>query len=241
VPDLPDYTKEVTLKWSGGFVGLEELATRLGFPGPYNLQGNVVLMENFESEETEWTDATDSLGSASSRSSRQKYSGDWSLKLSVVNVLNAYAARYRDIGFPGVSKYGLFTRFAWMDDLQRIWIDISFSSNGDLYQAYLRYTLPTTTLEILTPTDPWYSVATDLELGRPTYTWYPILLTFNLETGYYGKLYFAHQEYDISSKKLGSAGYFTTPYCRILIGAARTAAAIFTVYVDDIIVVKNVP
>ena len=49
--DLPDYTREMILRYEGGFVGLEELAARLKSIVPWDLKGNILLLEDFESEE----------------------------------------------------------------------------------------------------------------------------------------------------------------------------------------------
>lgn len=44
IKDLPDYTREMVIKYDAGFIGLEELAYRLKSIVPWDLRGNVIFM-----------------------------------------------------------------------------------------------------------------------------------------------------------------------------------------------------
>lgn len=239
--DKPDYVQTITVYHEGGFAGLEELATRLGFIGPYNLQGNIVLMEDFESELTEWLAACDALGSTATRSSRHKFSGDWSVKLYNVGSVNAIASIYRYIHFPGSVKCAVFCRFCWDSSCDKVVLAIDLYNGTNEYYPEVYYDLPTTTLAVLTTGDTYFEVSTALSLSPGGYTWFPFLLIFDLETGYYDKLYVGDTEYDISSVPLCSSAEGFDPSGFVKAQAKMGDAAAFTVYVDDIIIAKNVP
>jgi hypothetical protein len=239
--DLPDWTRQVTIRYEGGFIGLEELAVRLGFPGTYNLQGNVVLMEDFESEDTEWLAACDALGSTAARSSRHKHSGDWAIKLYNVDELTAYARYYRSFYFPGMGKYAIFAWFGWAATCGKATLFAEFCNGTKESYIQVDYDEPLTTLSVKTTGWTDHSVDTALHLSTSEYCWYPILVTFDLTTGYYDKLYVADQEYDISDIPLDYENAGISPTGLLFVGTEQGDTAPFTVYVDDIIVLKNVP
>jgi hypothetical protein len=229
------------IKYTGGFIGLEELAVRLGFIGPWDLRGNVVLMEDFESEETEWFDGSDA-GCSAARSSRHKFSGDWAAKLYSTDISNRIAAFSRPFYFPGLSKYALFGRFCWDPNMVGVSLNAFFYGAHGVYTAVVRYSLMTTTLSVFTTGAAYYEVDTVLSLSTDTFCWFPIMVTFDLNTGYYDKLYIAEQEYDISTVPLYYAAGAANPIGLLMISTeGGTGGTPFTVYVDDIIVVKNVP
>jgi hypothetical protein len=239
--DLPDYTRQVTIRYEGGFLGLEELAVRLGFPGVWNLKGNIVLMEDFESELTEWTDLSSGGTSSAIRSSRHKFSGDWSVKLYRDALADAKAILYRDFHYPGASKYATFARFCWTSDMRKVRLAATFCNGTTEYQALIDYDLATTTLSVITTGYANHNVDTALDLTPDIYTWYPVLFTFDLATGYYDKLYLADKEYDISDVLFYSLTSPTPAKGEIVVAALPGDSTAFTTYVDDIIIAKNVP
>jgi len=195
----------MTIIYSGGFAGLEELAARLGSIVPHDLRGNVIFMEDFETEETEWTLDEDGGDSLASRQTRRKYQGNWAMKLLADDVANAYAGMSRLIHIPGLAKYAQYGRFLWDENLQRVRFRNHFLVEGVNYYVGMRYSLPTTTLEIESGDDAWVSVATDLSIGEGTAVWYPITLIYDLSTLKYDKLKIAEYEYDISAYSIGTA------------------------------------
>lgn len=239
--DLPDYTRQMVLKFDGGFVGLEELATRLGFIGPGDLRGNVVLMDSFESEETEWTLTPSGTGSAATRGSRHKYSGDWSLKLVAGNEVDAYAEAVRQIHHPGIGKYAMFGRLGWNTGLRRWSYGLVSELAGTLLNARIRYTLPTTTLEVYAGAGVWTVVSSSLTINSTGYIFHPIIIIADFSTGYYGKAYINDTEYDLSAYEIPSAPASPGPYLEPGIYAFATGVTGCTLYTDDIIVVKNIP
>lgn len=239
--DKPDYVSTITVYHEGGFAGLEELAARLGSIVPFDLQGNVILMENFESEETEWTDASSGGTCTATRTSRHKWSGDWAAKLYNSGGAGNKAILERYFHFPGLLKYAAFCRFAWDSDCRKVVFRIELADESNTYNIEVAYDLPTKTLTVRTTDDTDYEVDDDLTLSEDVVTWYPILVTFDLDTGYYDKLYFADREYDISSVEVDTSGLPFSNHGYVAVGALLGNIIAYTAYVDDIIIAKNVP
>jgi len=239
--DLPDYTRQVTIRYEGGFLGLEELAVRLGFPGVWNLKGNIILMEDFESELTEWADESTGTCTAT-RSSRHKFSGDWALKLynpGGAGAIQSITRRY--FQNPGSGKFAVFSRWCWTTGNVDNLIGVAISKGTTNYFAEVRYNLISPlTLYIYTTGGTYYEVDAALDVSPDDYAWFPVLLTFNLDTGYYDKLYFADQEYDISDVPMYSAELGGDVVASVYVGTGEEETE-FTTYVDDIIIAKNVP
>lgn len=241
VTDLPDYTSEIAIRHLGGFIGLEELATRLGFIAPFDLRGNVVLMEDFESELTEWADESDGAGCTATRSSRHKYSGDRAVKLLNAGGAGKYAIITRYLAFPGVNKQVAFARFCADEDIQLIALFLRWRTGARdvIVEAKYNHLLDKLTIETSDAED--YVVATELNLTLGTHTWFPFYFTYDLSTGYYGKVSIMDREFDVSTIPINIGAAVTSRYGLIEAYAEATQTGAFTVYVDDIVLAKNVP
>jgi len=241
IRDLPDYTREMVLRHVGGYIGMEELAARLGSCVPGNMPGNLVLMEQFDTELTDFRDT--STGNATAeRCSRQKFSGDWSVKLTPDNVGAYYSGRIRRrLHFPGLKKYGLFTRLGWDTDLCYWTVGITFWTGSRKVEVAIRYDYREETLAVLISPPEYKDVATGLTLGRSDVLWFPLLVTFDLTAEAYLKLYFAGTEYTVSSYSLKAADDTTDPYCQIAVFSASNAPAqSFVSYVDAVVLTSDV-
>ncbi len=238
---LREYTRGMIIKYTGGFMGLEELAARLGSIVPWDMKGNIVLMEDFESEETEWTDESSGGTSSATRSSRHKYSGDWAIKLYVNGDENAYARITRYFHYPGLLKYGLFARFGAPLVTLELNLFAAFYTGSKRWFVDVTYDTEDHTLSVISPAGGKHIVASNFRPFSGVFLWFPVLVTFNLATGYYDKLYFADREYDLSSVALPYTATTAYPAACIEVNALNYVAYEWTAYVDDIIIAKNVP
>jgi len=240
--DLPDFTRKMVIEHTGGFVGLEELATRLGFIAPFDLRGNVVLMEDFETEETEWEFFEETANDLVERVSRRKWSGNWSIHFHTDTVLNAYTSAVRRIYYSGKSKYGLFARAALSMRTDEVQLWVLFHNGERSYKVGVKYSRPLTTLTILDFNGADTIIDDDLLIFQPDPEWLPILLIFDLVTQKFDKLYFGGIEYDISGLDIVDGPSPGFPYTLLGFEASRIAGwAAFDTYWDDIILVRNVP
>lgn len=240
--DLPDYTKMVIIKYTGGFIGLEELATRLGFIAPFDLMGNVVLMEDFETEETEWVETENTANDLVERVSRTKWSGNWSMHVHTDGIATAEAWAHRYFHFPGISKYGLFGRAKWDADLCHLEFGAVFQSLTHTYGIWIIYRLFMPQLAIADWGGGGYIIPTPPTINPATANWFPILLTFDLNTLRGDKLYFAGFEYDISPLVLTATALAASPYAYVWFGTEHEGVCVaHDTWWDDIVLVKNLP
>jgi hypothetical protein len=240
--DLPDYTTQIVIRYEGGFIGLEELAARLGAVTPWNLRGNVVFMDNFETELTDWHD-TGNVEGLVERSSRHKFSGNWSAKLTAnISESITYGAITRYFHYPGTGKYALFLRVGWDADLQWYSVRVDIYTGSRELQVEIVYDATSGALVVLTEGDVYATVDTDLYRGVDEVVFFPILLEFDLENEVYGTLYFADQEYDLSSVPLMAGDSSARPQCWLEIYPyGDVAENTFYIYLDCIALAKNLP
>lgn len=243
--DLPDYTRKVIIEYTGGFMGLEELATRLGFIAPFNLQGNVLVMEDFNTEPVEWTKSSSAGSITPVRTTRRKWSGNWSMILVTGDEEDGISRMWRDVSYPTGDKIAFFCRLLLDDDTQIFRINLNTYDGGSTNYFIARYTRPTTTLEVWDHTDGYTPVTTTLLLGGAAEIWYPIVLVGNNATGMYDKIIFGEQEVDLSAYEARHVPIIGHRYSRIeVINYARTVGVVhtgWTLYADDAVVVQNLP
>ena len=239
--DLPDGTRKMILEHIGGFVGLEELAARLGSIVPSDMGGNVILLEDFEAGLSEWND--DSFGGASTVaiSTTQKYSGSRSVKMVAGGGATAFAKVSRVVESWGAIKYGVFCRWWLGGGTEDVELNILVYDGTNLYIAAIRYDREAQILKVYGSAGAFQNVATSLKIGDTVEGWYPMLFTFDLATPVYGKVIFGGQEYDLSSYAPYSEADDDPDLAIVAATQYYGGEGTQTLYVDDIIVARNVP
>lgn len=241
VHDLPDYTREMIIKYTGGFIGLEELAYRLKSIVPWDLQGNVIFMEDFESEVTEWDLVPDGTGSSAARSSVRKWSGDWSIKLVAGDEVDASSYIERNYNGNEAVRLGFFSRLLLLSGTGAIILRGSFQVGAFDNHFALRFRPADQVLEYFDENGIWQTITLDW-LGRVDGGWWPLLLVVDLTTGYYVKAFFGGTEFDLSAYKVeqeDATGFSFAGSLVVEVDAVGAEGG--TIHVDDIVVVKNVP
>ncbi|MBA7560975.1 hypothetical protein ES708_02609 [subsurface metagenome] len=241
--DLPDYTRMITIQHTGGFIGLEELATRLGFIGPGDLHGNVLFMEDFETEITDWGLHSSAGSPDPVRTSRHKYSGNWSLKFAPVAGASEHAWADTYLYYPGATRITFFSRTAWKDDAQIMEWFMYVGDGAEHLWGSIRYNFAASTLEgKRTPVvGDYFTIDPALHVGLDELIWYPIALTFDPVARTYFEFRIAEHVYDLTAHNLCVSAPRPDPELNVGYRALPTDTDTFTSYLDDVVIVKNVP
>ncbi len=240
--DLPDGTRKMVLEFSGGLVGLEELAARLGSIVPWNMQGNVFLQEDFEGTLVNWTTETAGVGSVVALTTTYYRSSAQSLNLKAANLAGAYARAKRYLPHLGSKKYG----FACALTLDALSEDTEFLATFKLRDIYtysgIKISKPAKMVYAKTGAGVWTPVY-DLP-GQKEITGLFNLLEFTVDlvNGVYGKLRFNDTETNLGAFALSSVDNLTDEsYIMLEVAVNAVAGVGGTIYVDDIVAVRNVP
>lgn len=240
--DLPDGTRKMILEFSGGLVGLEELAARLGSIVPWDMQGNVFLSEDFEGTEINWTPETAGVGAAIDLTSDRYYGGVKSLQLTVPNLANAYARIKRYLPHLGTKKYGFGCALILPGPHGcALKFMATFKRSAVLTYAGIKIDNEGGYIMVRTAADTWTNV-----LAIPGHdanlTWHLLQFYADLESGYHDKLRYDDEEVDLSAYALGTAAQAGTDrYCLLECGYYATSNLGGDYYVDNIVAVRNVP
>lgn len=229
------------MEFSGGLVGLEELAARLGSIVPSHLQGNVILAEDFENGITEWVPETENVGSAVASSTTRHYAGAKSMSLYSVTGDSGFAQASRLLHYPGETKVAIFARVLLKDDSDTVYLGFLAYNGVTEVTARLVYDRYNSTLAVLTTGPTTTTVKTGLTLGPVDYTWYPVTLIIDLSTGKYVKAILGQTEVDLSAYSLYSSTIADALNAIVLVAALSLNGYTFTVYVDDVVVLRGVP
>jgi len=238
--DLPDYTRKVTIEYTGGFIGLEELAARLGSIVPWDMRGNVHYMEDFETEETEWQLTDWGTLSTIARSTRRKHSGNWSIKSVVDSEANARTAMTRELFHPGASKWALLVMFCLKNDAQDIEVYFDSTTAGRNRRARLRYRMPTTTLSIYGQDTLWHDIATDVDFAEGVYIWFPFIMIFDEINEVWDKIIIAGTEYPLANVPIFAQDTAIVGNLTLTIWQREIGVVGFTSYVDTVVLASNV-
>lgn len=238
---LPDFSRKVIIEYTGGFIGLEELATRLGFIAPFDLRGNLVLMDDFETEVTEYELTSTAVSPDPVRTSRRKWSGNWSMKLVPATGVLERCYMQRFFPYLGAIKYGYFTRVLWDEDAKDIRWRIFFQTGSREQYMIIWYNRQTEVLRAQTGPAAFVTIADNLVLGDTDPHWVETLITFDMNTLMYDKIIIANREYDISHIPIWDAANVDVPSMWVGFEARVENTTTFTCYLDDIVLVKNVP
>jgi hypothetical protein len=239
--DLPDYTRQMLLKYDEGFIGLPELAARLGSVVPGSMPGNLVFYDQFDSELTDY-DVEGVGGLEAVRTSRHKFTGDWSVKMRAYwPTTSKYAALTRPFAYPGAKNCGLFTRVGWDTDAKIVVAIVLVYTGSRVLTIGVVYDYPSQELRVHTTAGAFYIVATSVKLAISDVVFYPILLTFDMENEKYGKLIFGHQEYDISNIAVRGLNSTASPRASVTVYPSGSALGDdFYIYLDSIAMTLDV-
>lgn len=240
--DLPDGTRKMVLEFSGGLVGLEELAARLGSIVPFDMQGNVFFQDDFEGSLVNWTELTSGGAEASSIVATLYRSPTHSLVLAVPNVAGNYVTRHTYLPYLGAKKYGFacaLTIPLTADDARFL---VTFKVNLTLYYAGVAIDHVNKLVKIRTGAAAYTSVASLTQATNIEPVFHTLQLYVNMVTKKYIKLKLDDTEVDLSTYSLATGTEANAEdYIQLLLGNYADAAVGSGIYFEDIVAVRNVP
>ena len=154
---------------------------------------------------------------------------------------NAYASLDRVFSAPGEGKLAVFARVGFDENSPAVTLYGTGQVGATQYIFAIRYDVVAQELSYRDAASNYQVIGSSLILGMAAFDWYPFLLVVDLATGYYVRAIVNNTEYDLSAYTMESGVSGTAPTGEVLVWSSAVGAAGGTFYVDDIIVVKNVP
>jgi len=239
--DLPDNTKEVTLRTTAGFTGIEELARRLGSVVPFDSRGKVIYADGFEDALLKWSRDAAAPGVNPVLSHTYAFEGHQSVKLACAIGAGGTSSIGREFSLVSSGKLGVEV---WVQGtfvgLSYLFCGILFYDGTNVSEAYLYYDAPLQSISIQDNTG-IVTVATGVTMASGSFYFLPIKLVVDIDTDKFVRLVVGSEEYDISVYALNVSGATTDKKIYIVYGLASDVGGPVVVYLDNLIITRDEP
>jgi len=222
------------------YMGAAELAVRLGSIVNFDRQGQVIMMEDFESGIQKW-EADYSVGSSVGHSTLTALSGAFSCLLYVDNVAAHYASIQRGSPYPPhLTRLGAEFSLALSGGTSDIELRLTIYTGAYLVTAALKYDCVAKKLYYLDSTLAWVEIASQQIYWGIITLWNRVKLVIDLDVGKYVKVLLNDLEYDLSAITLRSTVSVLPAILACTIKCTRNNFNA-SLYVDDVVLTQGEP
>jgi len=237
----PDYGAQAAKKTVYGMADNAELAARLDSIVTYDRRGDVVWLDDFESNINAWEQAA--AGGAIALSAERCRSGGLSAKLETNAIALATAQITRHVPYPTISKIGFEISLAHASldiGLYQGFI-VSHDLGPNMRRGQWRYTTLTDIIEIEDEFLGWTQIAAGVLLRLDPNLFHCIKMVVDLATGRYVRLILDETEWDLDAYTMNVIVNAEDLNLEVGIIGNTTGAVVAYFYVDDAIITQNEP
>lgn len=245
----PDYGVQAVKETVFGLADLAETAARLDSIVTFDRRGDIVWLDDFESDVLKWSLTLPGVGDSVVASSEAARNGAFSAKLTTGNVAGDMVTMVHYSPFPVTSRVGFEISFTVHDNLSDLIFSQRLYDGSDEHFARVRYRPATDVLEYLDRNAAWQNLAPSLVLLSATYILHTIKLVIDLNTQEYVRVIVDDVVYDLSALEpplllplyRHTPDVLTTPHWEQLVDTITGVNANTSSYIDDAIVTQNEP
>ncbi len=237
-PDFGQFSQKETVF---ALSDMAELAARLKSIDTFDRRGDVVWLDDFEDNLEKWFQFTLGTGASIALSTESARNGAKSCKLTTGNAVNDYTYINKTLPLPVSSKVGFEISFTSDEDLNGIFLYITYYDGAFYHQGVILYCPDTDVLYYYDENGSVQTIATSLNLRGAVTHYHTIKLVIDLVTGKYVRLILNEHTFDLSAYNLQKAVSTLAPFifCRFVV---RTGVASNqSIYADDAIITQNEP
>jgi len=218
-----------------------ELAARLGSINTFDRRGNVIWLDDFETNLKHWYSSAAPLWTGIEKSDEAARNANYSCKLTTPTAIDTvrYIGKY--LPLPTLSKIGFEFSYAMYLDIKYIYCKLSFLHTTGKNEFALRYDRYNRTLAYLNSSGSY----TDLS-GTPSHNmlyhaWNTIKLVVDYKTKKYVRALLNSFSWDLKDIAGDSDTAYYTPSLWIETRIQNRSAGEHYVYIDDAIITQNEP
>lgn len=220
---------------------MAELAARLGSIVTFDRNGDVIWMDDFESNLEKWSHVTSGTGALVELSAAAARNGGLSCLLKTGDAVNNLATIIH-LGPPPVkSKVGLEVSFTVDDDLNYIYFRMLCYDGTNIHEINIRYDPANTTLAYRDSAGDWQNITTTLHLQEGSSMFHTIKIVVDLVNEEYCYIILDNINYDLSGIAYRLTGSEAAPSLYIDVRAYAGVDDNVSVYIDDVIITQNEP
>lgn len=246
----PDYGAYAAKQTVGSMADNAELAARLGSIVTFDRKGDVIWLDDFESNIDKWETTVIGAGGGISLSAEQARSGALSCKMITGNLANNYAEIEKRLPYPTLSKHGFEISFRSFVDREFQWEMYVYKGlvggwmSNTVAALQMRYDYPNANLEINTGTilvPVWTVIDTPFTLFTGETLFHTFKMVADLDTEMAVRAVIDYKEYDLSAYPMLSMASITPMHLRVLFRVTTRVNFVRATYADDAIITQNEP
>lgn len=220
---------------------LGEAAARLQSIDTLVRTGNVIWLDDFESNLNRWGLSVDGTGSSLVNSILTARSGSASVRFNAVAGAGNFAQIWHGFAVPFASRIGVEFSFAFIS-LFRLDLQVSQTVSGVQTNFFIRYDHPARTLAYSSDGGATFTpIVSGFKLFDSAVMWHTLKLVTDEQTGRFVRLYVDHVTYDLANIAGNSFAVILADHVIVRITVRADAALESLAYVDDFIFTINEP
>lgn len=237
----PDYGIYKEKRTTYGLDDMGELAARLGSIDTFDRGGDIVWLDDFESDVLKWRIRSDGDRGSVVSSAESARSGGFSAKLTTGDQVNDWVRIDHHFGSPTVSRIGFEISFTLNDNFSYLEV-IGQAAFDELVRVFrVQYYPATDTLRYQITGGGWAVLTTSLNLYAQTYMFHTLKVVLDLDTNEYVRLIINDTLYPVAGIACFTFG--GPPGAEVIAGIQvfTAVASNQSNYVDDAIITQNEP
>jgi len=235
----PDHSVDQRARTIYRVTDVGELAARLGSICTFDRRGDVIWLDDFESNIDKWFTNLEGAGGSIALSPDTARSGGLSCKIVTGNVAGNEAQISRYSHYPVLSRVGFEISMTFHTAIDYVQMTSAADDGTDLLLAAIRYYPNTATIKYNTSAGAWADLATDINFYWAINCFNSLKLVVDFDTKKYVRLIAGNQEIDMSTLSIQTTAFANHYFLVATLITAPKANVSATHYVDDAIQTQN--
>lgn len=223
------------------YLGLAELAARLGSLVTFDRRGDVIWIDNFEDNISKWWGRAPSGGSSLALSSERARSGGLSAKLTTGAIGGDGYLMGRRLPLPRDTRIGFELSFSLEDSNEWLYWDITIYDGSTSYRGHIQYNYASQIIQYESAWGVYTTLIDGIRLYELVELFHTGKLVIDWSTKKYVRFLINEREVDMSTYSLPSSASIVSPNALFDIGVYTLQAAAKSMWVDDVIITQNEP
>ena len=237
----PDYGMYARKRTVGSMADNAELAARLGSIDTYDRRGDTIFLDDFESGINKWSIGAVGTGASVLWSAEDARSGAFSAKITAGSDQSHYSRIYKSFQKPILSNLSIEFSFSIVSYPESLFLFFWLYDGIKASRGTIGYEAVAHLLKYYDSDGNYQNLETSYSLPTGIHLFNTMKLVVDWENLKYKRLRVNHEEWDMSSYPLYSAGSIASPYLWLSLYYYGLAGQNGVAYFDDVIIKQNEP
>jgi len=235
----PDYGMYTLAQTIYRLADMGELASRLGSIVTFDRRGEVIWLDDFESDLTKWYNLTPGGGVEITASNERCRNGGFSAKVYFPAAVTTNQTLEHRQPYPVLSKIGFEASFTTSDKMDFIEFYLVLYDRTNLYRGLIRYNMQTRILQYYDHNDAPQILDASLYLHHDVRLFHTMKLVVDFVNKRYERLILDDKVYDMSAYAVYPFGSGVWGHLLCYFNIQNFNDEECTTYIDDVILTQN--